>query len=168
MPEVRREAPGDFGAVRRLLERAFPTPTEADLVDKLRASEAHVPAICLVALEDDAVIGQITYSNARLDTGHPVLVLAPMAVVPERQGEGVGGALVRESLKRAADSHFPLVVVLGHADYYPRFGFEPAEALGIRCPFPVPAENWMAQRLPAYAPEVRGTLVYPPAFDEVA
>jgi putative acetyltransferase len=75
-------------------------------------------------------------------------------------------ALVREGLRRAAQTQLGLVVVLGHAAYYPRFGFEPAGDLGIEAPFPVPAEAWMAHRLPAYRAEMRGTVMYPPAFAE--
>jgi putative acetyltransferase len=123
-----------------------------------------VPELCLVALHGDSVVGHIAFSRARLDTGHPVLALAPMAVVAEHQRQGVGTALASEGLRRAAGTAFPLVVVVGHPEYYPRLGFEPADALGLSAPFDVAPEAWMAHRLPAYRPEVRGTVVYPEAF----
>jgi putative acetyltransferase len=136
-------------------------------VDALRDSDAHVPELCLVAILDGSVVGHIAFSRARLVSGPQVLALAPMAVRPDHQRRGAGSALISEALKRAAATHFPLIVLVGHADYYPRFGFEPADALGIKAPFDVPPEAWMAYRLPAYTPEARGTVMYPDAFGSV-
>ena len=165
MVDVRPEAPTDFGDVRGVHERAFaPSHEEAGLVDALRASGVYVPELCLVAVRAGAVIGHIAFSRARLDSGHPVLALAPMGVLPEHQRQGVGSALVSEGLRRAAETEFPLVVVVGHPEYYPRFGFEPADALGVVAPFAVPAAAWMVHRLPAYRPDARGTVAYPEAF----
>jgi putative acetyltransferase len=163
--EVRPETPEDHDAVREVHERAFaPSSEEADLVDALRASGVHLPELCLVALDGGSVVGHIAFSRARLDSGHPVLALAPMGVLPERQRRGAGSALVMEGLRRAAETAFRLVVVVGHADYYPRFGFEAAAALGVDAPFEVPPEAWMAYGLPAYRQDARGTVVYPDAF----
>ena len=163
--EVRPEEPNDFAGVRVVHERAFaPSREEADLVEALRASGAHVPGLCLVALCDSLVVGSIVFSRARLDAEQPVLVLAPMAVLPEYQRQGFGSALVSEGLRRAAETDFPIVVIVGHPTYYPRFGFEPAEALGITVPFEVPSEAWMAYRLPAYRRDARGRVVFPAAF----
>jgi putative acetyltransferase len=168
MWDVRAETPADFGAIREVHERAFaPSGEEADLVDALRTSGVHVPQLCLVALHRGAVVAHIAFSRARLDSDHPVLTLAPMGVVPAHQRQGAGSALVSEGLRRAAETDFPLVVVVGHAAYYPRFGFEPAEVLGIRAPFEVPNEAWMVRRLPAYRQAARGTVVYPEAFASV-
>ena len=164
---VRPETPADIGDVREVHRRAFaPSLVEADLVDALRASPAHVPELCLVAVRDEVIVGHVAFSRAHVGSGHPVLALAPMGVLPECQGQGVGSALAAEGLRRAAGTDFPLVVVLGHPAYYPRFGFEPADALGVSAPFAVPAEAWMVYRLPAYRSDARGTVAYSDAFPE--
>ena len=165
--KVRQERPEDAAAIRRVHEAAFGQPAEADLVDALRAAGDLVPELCLVAERGGEVVGQIAFSRARLDSGDTVLALAPVGVLPEHQGGGVGSALNRAALERAAATDYPLVVVLGHAAYYPRFGFEPAAPLGVLAPFAVPDENWMALKLPAYRPDARGTLRYAAAFDAV-
>jgi predicted N-acetyltransferase YhbS len=108
------------------------------------------------------------FSRAALGSGHVVLVLAPVGVVPERQGAGIGSALVREVLARAGETGYGLVVLLGHPSYYPRFGFEPAGGLGIESPYDVPPEAWMALRLPGYEPAMRGRVTYAEAFAAVS
>lgn len=164
--EIRAEEPGDRDAVRRVNEAAFDTPAEADLVDALRESGEIAPDLCLVAVDHGTVVGHICFSRARLgEDGPEILALAPMAVDPARQNEGIGSELVREGLLRAEETELPLVVVLGHPDYYPRFGFDPASAYGVVCPYPgVPPESWMAYTLPAYEPGIRGTVVYAEPF----
>ncbi len=169
--EWRRSGPSgrsDHDAVHRLNEAAFGRPDEAELVDALRAAGDHVPELCLVAVDGDgSPVGHIFFSEARVDSGAPVLALAPMAVLPDRQRRGVGSALVREGLRRAAGTAYPLVVVLGHPEYYPRFGFEPGAACGVRCPYDVPDSAWMVHRLPVYRPAARGLVIYPEPFGAV-
>ena len=138
---------------------------EAGLVEALHDTGAAVPDLCLVAERDGHVVGHICFSEARLAAGDTVLALAPMAVAPEVQRNGIGSALVEEALRRAAGTDYPLVVVVGHPEYYPRFGFESADAIGVSAPWEVPAEAWMAHRLPAYRPAARGLVSYAPAFD---
>jgi putative acetyltransferase len=165
VPEVRPETGADRDAIWHVHERAFaPSIGEAKLVDELRAAGDLVVDLCLVAEDAGEVVGHIAYSRAGLDSGHEALALAPMAVLPERQRHGIGSALVRESLDRAATTGFPLVVVLGHPEYYPRFGFEPGAGHGILDPYGVPPEAWMVHLLPAYTPEARGLVKYAEAF----
>ena len=161
--EIRTEEPGDREAVRRVNEAAFETAVEADLVDALREAGDAVPDLCVVAADGGEVVGHLCMSRARVGEVE-ILALAPMAVLPERQNEGIGGELVREALSRAERTSFPIVIVLGHADYYPRFGFDPASAYGLEAPFDVPDESWMAYTLPAYEPGTRGTVAYAAAF----
>lgn len=166
---IRSQEPGDRDAVRRVNEAAFDTPAEAGLAEALHESGDAVPELCLVATEGDEVVGHICFSRARLGADGPeILALAPMAVDPRRQNRGIGSELVREGLERAEATAFPLVVVLGHPDYYPRFGFDPASAYGVACPYDgIPPEAWMAYTLPAYEPGIRGTVVYAEPFDAV-
>ena len=173
--EIRPEEPGDREAIRRVNEAAFDTPVEADLVEALRESGDAVPELCLVAAEGGEVVGHLAMSRARrVEAGGAgadpeVLALAPMAVLPERQNDGIGSELVQEALRRAESTEFPLVVVLGHPDYYPRFGFDPASAYGVECPYGgVPPEAWMAYTLPAYEPGTRGTVEYAAPFTVAA
>ena len=168
---VRPERPEDFDAIRRVHSLAFaPSDVEARLVDELRSSGGHVAELSLAAVDEGGeVIGHIEFSRAQLVPGGvTILVLAPMAVLPEHQGKGVGGLLINHAFERAAATEYPLVSILGHAGYYPRFGCERAGTLGIEPPFAVPPEAWMAYRLPAWSPAVRGTVEYDPAFATVA
>lgn len=165
---IRPERPDDHPAVRRVIERAFGVDGgEADLVDALRAAGAHVPDLCLVALAGDELVGHVFYSRAQLASGDEVLALAPMAVLPSFQRRGIGSRLLGASLQRARATEFALVVVVGHPEYYPRFGFEPAGPHGVEAPWDVPPEAWMLLRLPAYRPQARGLVRYPPAFGAV-
>lgn len=126
--------------------------------------------LSLVAVDaSDGVIGHLLLSRVAVDgaDGVPrsVLSLAPMAVLPEAQGRGAGSALVRSALAAADARREPLVVVLGHAGYYPRFGFVPASRHGLTCPYPVPDEVFMVAPLTADDPTIRGRVRYPSCFD---
>ena len=168
MVTIRPERPEDHDAARVVNERAFGAESgEAGLVDALRAEGAHVPELCLVALDGEEVVAHVFFTRALLASGHEVLALAPMAVLPERQRAGVGSRLIEVALRRAAETGFPLVVVLGHPAYYPRFGFEPAAGYGVRAPWEVPPEAWMVHLLPAYDPHEQGVVTYARAFDAV-
>jgi putative acetyltransferase len=164
---VRPELPGDRDAIRRVNELAFEGSVEADIVDALRDSDAWLASLSLVAEDGTGIVGHALFSLVRLDSGPELLSLGPMAVLPERQRMGVGSALVRRGVRHARGTEYPLVVVLGHPDYYPRFGFRPARQYEIETPYDAPDEAWMALRLPAYDDRVRGTVLYPPAWDSV-
>lgn len=174
---VRDESEADVPAVRQLNELAFGRPQEASLVDALRAT-AH-PHVSLVAVEDGEVVGHIFFSPVSIEpddsvstkaaaAGAAAMGLAPMAVLPEHQNRGVGSQLVREGLQACLNLGCAVVVVLGHAEYYPRFGFVPASRKGLRCEYDVPDEVFMATELSPGALEgVRGLVKYHPAFAEV-
>lgn len=167
MVEIREERAGDHVGVHEVHLRAFaPSTQEAQLVDALRAADDRVPELCLVAVDGPTVVGAISLSRATLEPGGAaVLALAPLGVAPERQGEGIGSALVDEGLLRAAQTAMALVVVLGAPGFYRRFGFASAAEIGVDAPFPVDPEAWMARRLTFHTAAVRGTVRYPPAFD---
>ena len=161
---IRPEQPGDHAAIRTLDLAAFaPSTFEAEIVDALRQANDHVPGLCLV---DDELRGHVTISHAHVDT-HPALALGPIAVDPAHQNRGIGTALVQEAIERASRTEYPLIALIGHPTYYPRFGFRPAAAtFGITTHYDAPPEAWMALALPAYAPHIRGAFRYAPAFGD--
>jgi predicted N-acetyltransferase YhbS len=126
----------------------------------------------LVAEDDSGrVVGHLLMSRGRLEREvggdhRPMLVIGPVGVRPDEQGRGFGAALMRAAIAAATDRGEPLICLLGHADYYPRFGFEPARAIGVRPPHPWPDHSWLALRLPAWTPALRGTVRFPPAFPD--
>lgn len=149
---------------------AFGREGEARLVDCLRASDAWVDGLSLVAEGPTGrVVGHLLLSRVTLTrvdgSGWSVLSLAPMAVLPEAQGLGAGASLVRAALAEADRRGEPFVVVLGHPGYYPRFGFVPASTHGITCPYPVPDDVFMVASLAADDPTISGRIEYPACFD---
>ena len=165
--KLRPERPADYEAIARVVEAAFGRPNEARLVELIRASEQYVPELALVAEEEGEIVGHVMFSYVTLagDEERQVLELAPVAVAPERQGDGIGAALIRAGLERAEARGEPLVAVLGHTGYYPRFGFELASRYGIEPPSPELAPAFFVARLSRYDAGYRGRVVYPPAFD---
>jgi putative acetyltransferase len=141
---TRPETAADTAAVRRVLLAAFPTAEEADLVDALRADPAWLPGLSWVAEDLDGRVAGYALLTRCTVGGAPALALAPVAVPPGHQRRGAGSAVTRAALRAAAGHGERLVVVLGHPEYYPRFGFVPASRLGIRAGFEVPDEALMA------------------------
>jgi putative acetyltransferase len=160
---IRPEEPHDYAATRELQLAAFALSTlEAEIVDRLR--EHGDVVIALVALDGETIVGHIVVSKAHVEQ-HAALGLGPIAVDPARQRQGIGGALMRAAIERAQKTDYPLMALLGHPAYYPRFGFEPAEAtFGITSAYEAPPEAWMALALPAYDASVRGRFRYADAF----
>jgi putative acetyltransferase len=166
---VRTETTEDHKSVWRVNELAFGQPNEADLVDALRASAR--PYISLVAVVDEQVVGHIFFSPVSIESESGVFTamgLAPMAVLPEYQNQGIGSRLVREGLKECQRLGHAIVVVLGHANYYPRFGFTPASLKGLRSEYDVPDEVFMVTELiPGALEGRRGLVKYHAEFGKV-
>lgn len=166
--EVRREEPGDEPGIRRVVEAAFEQPAEAALVDALRANGK--ATLSLVALEGGEVVGHILFSPVSIEGGEGLRSagLAPLAVAPERQSNGIGSQLVTRGLKELREAGFDAVVVLGHAKYYPRFGFVPSVRFELRSEYDVPHDVFMVLELREGALEKCSGLVrYQPEFSEV-
>ncbi|MEU7641659.1 N-acetyltransferase [Streptomyces sp. NPDC039016] len=159
------ETSEDIAAVRAINLAAFPTAYEADLVDALRADpDAWIDGLSLVSQAPDGTLaGYALLTRCHIDD-RPALALAPCAVVPAYQRQGAGTAAIRAALDAARAQGESLVVVLGHADYYPRFGFVPASRFGIRAPFDAPDEALMALTLDASRPVPGGVIRYAAAF----
>jgi len=169
MIHIRDERPGDADAVRAVNDAAFDQTAEGAIVDALRASCDRL--VSLVAVDDGAIVGHILFSPVSFrpqDGGAPVdgMGLAPMAVLPSHQRRGVGSMLVREGLARMRAAGVPFVIVLGHAEYYPRFGFVRASTRGVRAQWDVPDESFMLiEFAPGALPACGGTAYYRPEFD---
>ncbi len=163
--QERRE---DITAISRLHRLAFRGEGEPALVDALRGSAAWVPELSLVAMADDRIVGHILFSRIAIVSDAdevPALALAPMAVLPEYQGRGIGSALVRHGLSACSLLGHGIVLVLGHADYYPRFGFVPARPHGIVPPFTVGDPYFMVRELiPGALEGVSGRVRYSAPF----
>jgi putative acetyltransferase len=162
---VREEVPADIEAIRNVNRLAFGGAEEADLVDALRASALVV--VSLVATEADEVIGHALFSRLPIETRttdtFQAAALAPVAVLPQYQRRGAGSALIRQGLEICRERGWVAVIVVGHPDYYPRFGFSAELARGLRAPFSGPA--FMAlELLPGALRNIPGTVRYPPAF----
>jgi putative acetyltransferase len=115
------------------------------------------------------ITGHLLMSRAHLEADgrgedRAILVIGPVGVQPKMQGQGIGAALMRAAIAAATGRGEALICLLGHPEYYPRFGFAPARAIGIEAPRPWPDAHWLALRLPAWQPGLRGTVRYPPAF----
>jgi putative acetyltransferase len=168
MITIRLEAPGDVIQVRRINELAFGQPAEADLVDRLR--DACAESLSLVA-EDEVVVGHILFTPVVVESSGQRIVgmgLAPMAVLPDRQRNGIGSQLVTRGLDALRDRRCPFVVVVGHPEYYPRFGFEPASRHGIASQWDgMPDEAFMALMLdPRAMTGVSGIARYRDEFND--
>jgi len=168
MIEIRRETEADYPEVFQVNALAFGSEGEPRLVEKLRAR----PHISLVAADEGKIVGHIFFSGIFIEEpdGHvsDTTGLAPMAVLPEYQNQGVGSRLVREGLKACEEEGHDAVFVLGHKDYYPRFGFEIARNKGFTCQFEVPDEYFMVLELtPDALAGKSGKITYPPEFSEV-
>jgi len=162
---IRPEDSNDLAAVHAVNEAAFETSAEAELVDALRGKAQ--PLISLVAEVAGSIVGHILFSPVKLadQSGHMLMGLGPMAVIPQHQRQGIGSALVREGLNRCAALGCDAVVVLGHPAYYPRFGFVPASRYGVSSEYDVPDDVFMIMELqPGSLRGISGEVSYDEAF----
>jgi putative acetyltransferase len=161
---IRCESITDLPAIRDVNEAAFERTDEAGLVDRLRVEG--VVLLSLVAEHRSQIVGHILFSRMWIDTAHrsiSAVALAPMAVLPAYQRQGIGGRLIRDGLSRLRKQGEEIVIVVGHPDYYPCFGFSTEKARSLESPFP--GQAFMALDLrPGALDGMRGRVRYPPAF----
>lgn len=171
--KIEQELEKDYAEVECVVEKAFEKAehtdhTEHELVGRLRKSNEFVSELSLVAKVEDRVVGHVLLTKMWVQEGEKrseVLALAPVAVLPEYQSNGVGSKLIEAGLAHAKELGYKGVIVLGHEHYYPRFGFKTASGYGIKAPFEVPDEVFMALELvPGGLEGVSGIAVYSPAF----
>ncbi|MEH2179793.1 GNAT family N-acetyltransferase [Nostoc sp.] len=169
MIHIRCETLLDYTAIAEVNTLAFGQENEAQLVEKIRYSDRYISELSLVAEIENVVVGHILFSYIDLVGKETlqVLGLAPMAVNPQFQRQGVGSALVQTGLEKAHTKGEAIVIVLGHPQFYTRFGFQPSVVYEIESPFPVPEDVFMVKPLQSYQKKYKGKVVYPAAFDGV-
>jgi putative acetyltransferase len=169
MIQIRPEQIEEIAAIRRVNERAFNGPAEADLVDRLR--ERGQVTLSLVAVRAGEIVGHILFSPVVIESPRQTIAavgLAPMAVLPELQNQGIGSLLVSAGLERCRSAGHLVAVVLGHPQYYRRFGFVPASRYTIRSEYDVADEHFMVIELrPGALAGQSGTVKYQAAFNEL-
>ncbi|KQL52253.1 hypothetical protein AN964_00985 [Heyndrickxia shackletonii] len=171
---IRSETPADYEKIRLLHYFAFGNKlNEANLVQAIRKSELFIPELSLVAVKDGDVIGHILFSKIFIETNEgeiPTIGLAPMSVKPEYQGIGIGSELVKAGLRACGELGYSHIFVLGHPDFYPKFGFVPSQtSFGIECPYNVEDPNFMAIELKEDSLQgIKGKVKYPPTFETVS
>lgn len=170
---IRQETEKDYERSETVVEKAFLNLEDSDhsehvLVAKLRECDVFVPELSLVAEIKGEIVGHIMFTKLLIKDGdrkYETLALAPLSVLPEFQSRGIGSKLILQGLKISKDLGFKSVIVLGHEKYYPRFGFKPASKWGIKAPFEVPDESFMALELEDGSFEdITGTVVYSKEF----
>lgn len=171
---IRQERSKDYKVTEEVVQSAFANmelsdKNEHELVSRIRKSDAFIPELSLVAI-DNEIVGHILLSKIKILNDIQIvesLALAPISVLPEYQNKGIGGHLILEALKRAKKLEYESVVVLGHPEYYPKFGFKKASLWGIKAPFEVPEEVFLALELRENAlNNVSGVVKYSNAFFE--
>ena len=166
--KIRSETKKDYEAVNQVVKQAFATAphrdgNEQELVASLRTSSAFIPGLSLVAEFDGKIVGHILLTEASVGK-HTVLALAPLSVLPDFQGRGIGTALIQEGHRTAQKLGYSHCLVLGNPAYYARTGYRPAAQFGIQAPAGIPAANLMAIALQETAAPLCGTVCYAKEF----
>ncbi|QQK76262.1 N-acetyltransferase [Salicibibacter cibarius] len=173
---IRQEQKSDYESTEKVVEIAFASADQSDqnehkLVSRIRRSDAFIPELSLMAVgEDNEILGYILLSKVLINDGNQKaesLALAPVSVLPDYQNKGIGRILIQKALEKAKELEFQSVVVLGHPEYYPKFGFKKASLWQIKAPFEVPEEALMAIELQEGSLDnVSGVIEYPSVFFE--
>ncbi len=164
---IRKETKEDYKSIYEVNKKAFNQNDESELIQRIRTSKYFIAELSLVAEENGKIIGHILFSKIKIigEKEYESLSLAPMSVLPKFQKQGIGEKLVKKGLKKAKNLGFDSVIVIGHKDYYPRFGFEKASKWNIKCSFEVPDDAFMAFELKVGALENKsGTVQFPKEF----
>lgn len=165
---IRKEELKDYERIYSVVKAAFDSAehsdgNEHDLVNALRKGEAFIPELSLVAEMDGKIVGHIMFTRAKVGEDI-VLALAPLSVLPEYQRKGIGMSIIKEGHGIAQKLGYEYSVVLGSEKYYPRAGYVPADSLGIKPPFDVPSENFMAYKIKKDASNICGVIKYAKEF----
>lgn len=173
---IRQELTDEYNKTEEVVKNAFLNEEYSDkkehfLVNRIRKSDAFIPQLSLVAVnKENILVGHILLSKITIrddDKYVDSLALAPVSVIPEQQKKGIGGQLIHHALKKAKEIGYHSVIVLGHKDYYPKFGFKQAHLWNIHAPFEVPEEVFMALELTENSLDnVQGVVQYSKAFSE--
>ena len=168
MLEIRQENKNDYEEIYNVVKTAFETAehcdgNEQDLVVALRKGDNFIPELSLVALEDNKIVGYILFTKIRIGEYEEV-ALAPLGVLPKYQKKGIGSKLIKEGHIIAKKLGYHYSVVLGSNEYYSKFGYIPAVEYGIKAPFDVPSENFMAIKLNDTSEDVQGIVKYAKEF----
>ena len=168
MFEIRQENIRDYEDVYNVVKTAFETAehsdgNEHDLVVALRKSENFIPELSLVALKNNKIVGYILFTKVKIGQ-YEELTLAPLGVLPEEQRQGEGSRLIEEGHRIAKKLGYHYSIVLGSEQYYTKFGYVPAIKYGIKAPFDVPDENFMAIKLNNSPSEIKGVVEYAKEF----
>ena len=168
MIEKRKENEKDYDVIYDVVKTAFSKAShcdgnEQDLVNDLRKGNAYIPELSLVANDNDKIVGYIMFTKINIGENEEI-ALAPLAVLPEYQRQGIGSLLIKEGHRIAKELGYNYSVVLGSENYYPKFGYVPAKVYGIKPPFEVDDKNFMAVKLNDNADKIDGTVIYSKEF----
>lgn len=168
--KIRNEQLNDYDEIKKINELAFGQENEGKMIESLRKTSDYNASLSLVAEIKDKIVGHILFYPIKIKSEkgeYTILSLAPMAVHPEYQNKGIGSKLIKRGLAIAKETNFDAVIVVGHPKYYPRFGFKPASNWGIKLPFDVPDDVFLALELKDNAlKNYKGKVEYPKEFYE--